>query len=106
MITIKLKKVDYEEEDKEKRAIITQCNSRPAYILNCFNRVRLFAHGILCPWDSTSKNAGVGCHALLQVIFLTQGSNLHLLCLQLWQVSSLPLAPPGKPWPSYVNIIK
>ena len=24
------------------------------------------------------KNTGVGCHALLQGIFLTQGSNLHL----------------------------
>ena len=29
-------------------------------------------------------------------IFLTQGSNLHLLCLLHWQVVS-PLAPPGKP---------
>ena len=35
----------------------------------------------------------MGCHALLQGIFPTQGSNLHLLCLQLWQVSSLPLVP-------------
>ena len=30
---------------------------------------------LLCPWDSPSKNAGVGCHALLQGIFLTQGLN-------------------------------
>ena len=29
-------------------------------------------------WDSLGKNTGVGCHALLQGIFLTQGSNLHL----------------------------
>ena len=38
----------------------------------------------LCPWDSPGKNAVVGCHALpqiLQGIFLTQGSNPHLLCL-------------------------
>ena len=27
------------------------------------------------------KNTGVGCHFLLQGIFLTQGSNLSLLCL-------------------------
>ena len=27
----------------------------------------------LCPWDSPGKNTGVGCHALLQEIFLTQG---------------------------------
>ena len=38
---------------------------------------------------------GVGCHALLQGIFLTQGSNLCLLRLLHWQVDSLPLAPLG-----------
>ena len=38
-----------------------------------------------------------GLHFLLQGIFLTQGSNPHLLCLLHWQVVSLPLAPPGKP---------
>ena len=32
----------------------------------------------LCPWDSPCKNTGVGCLALLQGIFLTQGSNQHL----------------------------
>ena len=41
------------------------------------------------------KNTGVGCHALLQGIFLTQGSNLGLLHLLCWQVDSSPLAPPG-----------
>ena len=35
----------------------------------------------------------MGCHAL----FLTQGSNLHLLGLFHWQPGSLPLMPPGKP---------
>ena len=25
---------------------------------------------LLCPWDSSGKNTGVGCHALLQGIFL------------------------------------
>ena len=29
--------------------------------------------------DSPGKNAGMGCHALLQGIFPTQGSNLSLL---------------------------
>ena len=33
---------------------------------------------LLCPWNSTGKNIGVGCHALLWGIFLTQGSNLSL----------------------------
>ena len=35
-----------------------------------------------------------GCHFLLLGIFLTQGSNLHLLH---WQVDSLTTEPPGKP---------
>ena len=58
----------------------------------------LWPASLLCPWDSPGKNAGVGCHFLLQGIFPTQGSNLCLLCLLHWQVGSLPLAPPGKPF--------
>ena len=33
----------------------------------------------LCPWNSPGKNTGVVCHAILQRIFLTQGSKTHLL---------------------------
>ena len=32
-------------------------------------------HQVLCPWDFLGKSTGVGCHFLLQGIFLTQGSN-------------------------------
>ena len=32
-------------------------------------------------WDFSDKNTGVGCHFLLQGIFLTQGLKPHLLCL-------------------------
>ena len=39
----------------------------------------------------------MGCQALLQVIFPTQGLNPHLLYPLPWQVSSLPLEPPGSP---------
>ena len=46
-------------------------------------------------WDSPGKNTGVGCRALLQGIFLTQGSNLCLLSLLCWQAGSLPLVPLG-----------
>ena len=47
--------------------------------------------------DSPGQNTGVGCHALLQGIFLTRGQNLHLSRLLHWQEGSLPLVPPGKP---------
>ena len=52
---------------------------------------------LVCLWDSPGENTGVGCHALLEGIFPTQGFNLNLLSLLLWQAGSLPLAPPGKP---------
>ena len=40
--------------------------------------------GSFCPWDSPSKNTGVGCYSLLQGIFPTQGSNPGLLhCRQM-----------------------
>ena len=53
---------------------------------------------LLCPWDFPGKNTGVGCHALLQEMFLTQGLNPHLLHLLRWQAGYLPLTPPGKPY--------
>ena len=54
---------------------------------------------ILCPGHFPGKNAGMGCHFLLQGIFLTQGSNLHLLH---WQADSLPLCHLGSPY--YVSL--
>ena len=39
----------------------------------------------------------MGCHVLLQKIFLTQGSILSLFCLLHWQVGSFTTEPPGKP---------
>ena len=47
---------------------------------------------VLCPWASPGRNTGVGCHALLQGIFLTQGLNFHPLSLLHWQLDSLPLS--------------
>ena len=43
---------------------------------------------LFCPWNFPSKNTAVGCHFLLQGIFLTQGSNP---CPFHWQADSLPL---------------
>ena len=87
-------------------------------VLNCTPDIYMHAKSLqLCPAfcdpvDSvarqaplsmgvSSKHAGVGCQALLQGIFLTQGSDTGLLCLLYWQADSLrcttrdtwPLAP-------------
>ena len=42
---------------------------------------------LLSPQNFPSKNTGVGCHFLLQGIFLTQGLDPHLLRLLHWQES-------------------
>ena len=41
------------------------------------------------------KHIGVGCHFLVQGIFLSRGSNLRFVCLLHWQASSLPRVSPG-----------
>ena len=43
---------------------------------------------LICPWKFPGKNTGACGHFLLERIFLTQGSNPHLLH---WQVDSFPL---------------
>ena len=52
----------------------------------------LYPARLLHPRDFPDKNTGVGCHFLLQEIFLTQGSNTHLLHLLHWQAGSLPVS--------------
>ena len=60
----------------------------------------------LCPWDSSGKNTGVGCHALLWKIFLTQRLNLSLLQFLHWQAGSLLVEPPGQPLSLYYSFPK
>ena len=58
------------------------------------------------PWDSPGKNTRVGCHALLQGIFPTEGSNPGLLHCRRSLLSSEPGNPSGwsgsgtSAWPS------
>ena len=79
-------------------------NTYAYWMLSHFSCVWLFtivwtvARQVLDPWDAPGEeNTGMDCHALLQGIFLVQGSNLHLLSLLHLQVGSLLLEPPGKP---------
>ena len=78
-------------------------NSVHTCMISHFSSVWLFvtlwivAHQAPLSMGFFSKNTGMGYHALLQGILLTQGLNPCLLCLMDWQVVSLLLAPPGKP---------
>ena len=66
---------------------ISSINTLCVYVFSCsvvsdsLQHFGLQPARLLCPWDFSSQNTGVGCHFLLQGIFLTQGSNLHRLCL-------------------------
>jgi len=56
-------------------------------MLSHFSRVQLFTTArFLCPWYSPGKGTGVGCYALLQGIFPTQGLNLvpYISCIGRW----------------------
>ena len=81
--------------------IVYHCNNNRACSVTSNS---LQPYGLEPAWlhgHSPGKNTGVGCHALLQETFPTQGSNPHLLHLLRCQASSLPLAPPGKPTITY-----
>ena len=52
---------------------------------------------LLCPWDFPDKITEVGCHSVLQGIFLNQGSNPGLLHLLRWRAGSLLPAPRPDP---------
>ena len=58
----------------------------------------------LCPWDFPGKSTGVGCHFFLQEIFVTQGSNWHLLCLLHWQADSFIIKHHGSPYWGLVKL--
>ena len=60
------------------KAIAVPCS---AWSLNCvwlFETTWTVAHQAPLSMGFSSKNTGMGCHALLQGIFLTQGSNVGL----------------------------
>ena len=75
-----------------------------ACMLSHFSHVRLLAalwivaHQAPLSMGFSRQECWSGCHALLQGIFPTQGSNQHLLCLLHWQwaiytwEASLPFA--------------
>ena len=62
------------------------------------------AHRLICSWDSPDKNTGVDCHFLLQGIFPTQVSNVHLLH---YRQTLYQLSHPGKSYVfiNYISII-
>ena len=74
------------DQELARSQIITLTTQLCPLLFLFFSRVQLFAtawtiahQAPLVRGDFPGKNTGVGCHFLLQVIFLTQGSNPRLL---------------------------
>ena len=66
----------------EKKSAPTHYESESSHCSATFHSLwpyGLWTARLLCPWNSLSKNTGMGCHSLLQRIFPTQGSNPDLL---------------------------
>ena len=80
-------------------SVLSHCSFLKALLLLLLSCFHLFA----TLWSKghqaslfMGKNTGMGCHFLLQRLFLTQGLNPCLFCLLNWQVGSLSLVPPGE----------
>ena len=83
-----LKNVVKEVEDlyaDNYKTLIKEIESEVAQSCLTFcNPMDCVAYQVLCPWNFPGKSTGVGCHYLLQGIFLTQGLNPGLLhCRQM-----------------------
>ena len=72
--TLKVSRVSYVSEVKVSRTVVS----------DSLQYHGLYPPRLLCPWNFPGNNPGVGCHFLLQGIFLSQGSNPGLLhCRQI-----------------------
>ena len=60
-------------------------------------QLRLEPTRLLCPWEFSGKNSGVGCQFLTQGIFPSQGSNPCISCLLLYRRILYMLEPSEKP---------
>ena len=89
-----LKKTPTDDTNFHYQQISRSVQFSHSVLSNSLRLHRLQPTRLLCPWSSPGKNTGVGSHAFLQGIFLTQGSNSGLLrCRQILLQSE----PPGKP---------
>ena len=71
-------------DSRGERCCCLCCHSVAKSYLTLLWPCGLYPTKFLCPWDFPGKNTGMSSHFLHQGIFLTQGSNLHLLqCRQI-----------------------
>ena len=85
------------ERAKQKSLCACTLRTRFSHLQLCVRPYGLQPAGFLWLWDSPGKNTGVHCCALFQGTIPTRDQTYVSQVYLYWQVSSLPLAPPGKP---------
>ena len=65
--------------------VLTRCSTCVLSCVQPFLTPWTWSTRLLCPWDFSCKNTGVGWHFLLQGIFLTQRLNPSLWHLLHWR---------------------
>ena len=68
------------------------CTLSHSVVSDCLQPHGLQCTRLICPWNIPVMYIWVGCHFLLQEVFLTQRLNPHLLRLLHRQADSLPLS--------------
>ena len=75
-------------------SISSCCCVSGSFVSDCLQPHGLQPTRLLYPWSSPGKNTGVGCHSLLQMIFLTQRQNPGLLhCRQILYLLRCQVSP-------------
>ena len=78
-------KIRAEINAKGTKETIAKINKAKSWFFERIDKIDKPLARLLCELYSPNKNTGVGCHFLLQGIFLTQGLNLGLLhCRQIF----------------------
>ena len=77
-------------KEKKRKSYIPEINRKMFWLRN--SEIQKLLLQPQCPCDFPGKNTGVGCHFLVQEMFLNQGSNL---CPLYWQADCLPLSHQG-----------
>ena len=71
IITVHLAFLGYSLTCRDNRRIIHSCAPSSSVTSDMLQPFGLSPAGLLCPWDFSGKNTGMGCYFLLQGIFQT-----------------------------------
>jgi len=87
---------------QRQESFVSECHTSRICVLSRFSHVRLcvtpwtVAIRLVYTWGFSGKKTAVGCHALLQGVFPTQGLNLHLLMSPALTGGFFTTSTPGK----------